>query len=100
MISDSDSAVRAANGTSDWVAIRPGRNLVAVTSPTWGGTTAAALEMSYDGTEDTAGPVEDIDEDLVFSDNRYRTVYGPGYIRIVVTNIGAESVTLKRVSPA
>lgn len=96
-ISSSDKVTVSANSTSDWVALSVGSNLISVTSPTWGGSTQAALQMSYDAQDATAAAVDMDGSNVVFTQNRYRTIDGPGYVRIVVTDISGP-VELKRVS--
>jgi hypothetical protein len=98
-IASTDRATVSTNTTSDWVALTHGSNVIAVTSQSWGGTTQAALEMSYNAEEDTAAAVDIDGSDVVFTENKYRAIEGPGFVRIIVTNID-DPIELKRVTRA
>lgn len=99
-ISDSNSASVSSDAKSQWVALRAGKNLIGVTSDTWGGSTTATLEFSSEDSDDKSGVLQDAGVDVVFDQNRYREVHGPGYARIdVASYAGSTEITIQRLHP-
>lgn len=100
-IAASNSVTLSDNGQSDWVYLHRGANVISVASPTWGGSTAAAIEQSDDGTDDTKSAVEIKEgEALSLTGNKRFILEGPGYVAMTVANYsGSQPITLKRISP-
>lgn len=89
----------AADGQSDWIQLRDGENVVAITCSSWSGS-SLALRCSHDGTNANAAKLRDGvgGTEVVVAENESFVASGPGYIGAVMSTYGDTPVTITTYS--
>ena len=82
------------NTTSDWIPLSPGLNRILVKSTSWSGSSLALRYNDADTTNDFALK-DGAGSAITATANAYHDVFGPGYVRGIMSSHGGTAVTLE-----
>lgn len=87
------------DGQSEWIPLRDGENVVAITCPSWS-TSSLAMRYSHDGTNANSAKVrKDVGgTEVTVTENEPFVASGPGYIGAVMSTYGGTPVTITTYS--